>query len=90
MKELSATIIRTTCGKPFALRKASPLASNATAPYGSHNFIVFKTVNGFYLKGYNTGCSKSLLNTFELISRNEAMYHFQRQLGDKLLVAYLD
>jgi hypothetical protein len=87
MKELKATIIRTTCGKAFDLRKAAPLASNVTAPYGNHNFIVFKTNNGFYLKGFNTGSQNALLNAFELISRNEAMYHFQKQLGNTNEVA---
>ena len=87
MKELQATIIRTTCGKTFDLRKAAPLASNVTAPYGRHNFIVLKTSTGFYLKGYNTGTRKTLLNAFELISRNEAMYHFQAQLGNTKVVA---
>ena len=82
MKELSKTIIRTTCGKAFDLRKAAPLASNVSAPYGKHNFVVFKTINGFFLRGYNTGYLDNLLNEFELISRNEAMYHFQAQLGN--------
>jgi len=82
MKELQATIIRTSCGKTFDLRKAAPLASNVAAPYGRHNFIVFKTIKGFYLKGYNTGSPESLLNAFELISRNEAMHWFQAQLGN--------
>ncbi|MFC5271203.1 hypothetical protein [Adhaeribacter terreus] len=77
MKDLNASIIRTACGKPFDLRKAAPLASNASAPYGRHNFIVYKTTNGFYLKGYNTGCNQNLLNAFELISRNEAMKYLQ-------------
>jgi hypothetical protein len=77
MKDLNATIIRTACGKPFDLRKAAPLASNAKAPYGRHNYVVYKTINGFYLKGYNTGCELKLLNAFELISRNEAMQHLQ-------------
>ncbi|MBK0402494.1 hypothetical protein I5M27_05820 [Adhaeribacter sp. BT258] len=77
MKDLNATIIRTACGKPFDLKKAAPLASNAKTPYGPHNYVVYKTINGFYLKGYNTGCNEKLLNAFELISRNEAMQHLQ-------------
>lgn len=82
MKELKATIIRTRCGKTFDLRKAGPLASNVSTPYGRHNFIVFKTMNGFFLKGYNTGQSEILIDAFELISRNEAMHAFQAQLGN--------
>lgn len=75
MKELQATFIRTTCGKPFDLRKAAPLVSNVAAPYGRHNFIVFKTGKGFFLKGFNTGIKEELLNAYELISRNEAMQY---------------
>ena len=82
MKELQATIIRTSCGKTFDLRKAAPLASNIAAPYGRHNFIVFKTIKGFFLKGYNTGSPDNLLNAFELISRNEAMHYFQAQFAN--------
>ncbi|KAA9340729.1 hypothetical protein [Adhaeribacter soli] len=83
MKELSSTIIRTTCGKPFDLRKAAPIASNATAPYGNHNFIVYKTSNGFYLKGYNSGNAKTLLDVFELISHHQAMRHLQEQTANR-------
>ena len=86
MKELQATIIRTTCGKTFDLRKAAPLASNVSAPYGRHNFIVFKTIKGFYLRGFNTGTKDQLLNSFEMISRNEAMQCFQLNLGETLQV----
>ena len=83
MKNTNVTIIRTTCGKPFDLRKAAPLVSNAKAPYGRHNFIIYKTINGFYLKGCNTGTSHKLLNSIELISRNEAMHHLQIQTAER-------
>ena len=82
MNELRTKFIRTTCGKPFDLGKAAPLVSNATAPYGRHNFIVFKTTTGFYLKGLNTGTKTELVNVFELISRNEAMYYLQQQTSN--------
>jgi len=82
MKELQATLIRTTCGKPFDLRRAAPLASNVAAPYGRHNYIVFRTIKGFFLKGFNTGNASEMLNAFELISRNEAMYYLNEMPGN--------
>jgi hypothetical protein len=82
MKELRSLIIRTTCGKPFDLSKAAPVACNTSAPFGKHNFIVYRTIKGFYLKGYNTGNKKKMLDSFELISRGEAMHYLNLQLGN--------
>ena len=82
MKERKATIVRTGCGKAFDLRRTAPLASNIAAPFGPHNFIVFKTGNGFFLKGFNSGCTSQMLDKYDLISRNEAMHYFQAQPGN--------
>ena len=87
MKDISNTIIRTACGKLFDLKKAAPLATNTAAPYGRHNFVIYKTMNGFYLKGYNSGCDKQLVNTFEMISRNEAMHYLKGQASFPLSAA---
>lgn len=86
MKELRSLIIRTICGKPFDLSKAAPLAANTVAPFGKHNYIVYRTMKGFYLKGYNTGNKKKMLNAFELISRAEAMHYLNLQTGGSLPV----
>jgi len=87
MKELTSRIIRTTCGKPFDLSKAAPLASNVTAPYGKHNYIIYKTIKGFYLKSHNSGTGNTITDSFELISQSEAMYYLQKQLDNRLAAA---
>ncbi len=82
MKELRSNLIRTSCGKTFDLLKSAPIASNAAAPYGKHNFMVYRTTKGFFLKGYNTGTAETMLNVYELISRNEAMAHLNREISN--------
>ena len=86
MIQLKTKFIRTNCGKPIDLQKASPIVINAAEPYGRHNFIIYKTINGFYVKGINTGNQTELVNCFELISRNEAMYHLQMQTANRQLL----
>lgn len=77
MKTIEQNFIRTQCGKTFNLHQAAPLASNVVFPFGKHNFIVYKTRSGFYLRGNNTGTPLQLLNAFELISRHEALSYLQ-------------
>lgn len=86
MIQLKNLFIRTACGKPVDLLKASPIVINASEPYGRHNFIIYKTINGFYVKGINTGSQTELVNCFELISQNEAMYHLQQQTANRQLL----
>jgi len=72
MERHSSTVIQTRCGKRFDLSRAFPFARNFSAPYGAHNFAVYKANGSYYIKGYNTGTHDQILDTFELISENEA------------------
>ena len=72
------TVIQTQCGKRFDLSRAFPVKRDLTAPYGQHNFAVYKANGSYYIKGYNTGTSERVLNVFELISENEAMRYLQK------------
>jgi len=71
------TVIQTQCGRRFDLSRAFPVKRNLTAPYGQHNFAVYKANGTYYIKGYNTGTSEQVLNVFELISENEALQYLQ-------------
>lgn len=71
------TVIKTQCGKRFDLSRAFPVKKNLSAPYGSHNFAVYKANGCYYIKGYNTGTSDEVLNAFELISENEALKYLE-------------
>lgn len=50
-------VIQTQCGKRFDLSRAFPVKRNFSAPYGQHNFAVYKANGCYYIKGYNTGTS---------------------------------
>lgn len=78
MERLTNTVIKTNCGKRFDLSRAFPFARNFAAPYGAHNFAVYKANGSYYIKGYNTGTDDTILNAFELISENEAMKYLNR------------
>lgn len=77
MERYSTTVIQTQCGKRFDLSRAFPFARNFSAPYGAHNFAVYKANGAFYIKGYNTGHNDKVLDTFELISENEAFKYLK-------------
>ena len=78
MERPTNTVIQTSCGKRFDLSRAMPFARNLAAPYGAHNFAVYKANGSYYIKGYNTGTNDKVLNAFELISENEAMKYLSR------------
>jgi len=71
------TVIKTQCGRRFDLSRAFPVKRNFTAPYGQHNFAVYKANGSYYIKGYNTGTPEQVLNAFELISENEALQYLR-------------
>ena len=71
------TVIKTRCGRRFDLSRAFPVKRNFTAPYGQHNFAVYKANGSYYIKGYNTGTPEQALNAFELISENEALQYLR-------------
>ncbi len=75
MEHQFSNIIQTNCGKRFDLSRAFPFARNLSAPYGSHNFAVYKANQCYYIKGYNTGTSDKVLDTFVQISENEALQY---------------
>jgi hypothetical protein len=76
--ESTSTVIQTSCGKRFDLSRAFPFARNLAAPYGPHNFAVYKANGTYYIKGYNTGSLDKMLDAFELISENEALKYLNR------------
>jgi len=71
------TVIQTQCGRRFDLSRAFPVKRDFTAPYGEHNFAVYKANGTYYIKGYNTGTAEQVLNVFELISENEALQYLR-------------
>ncbi|MDQ3289925.1 MAG: hypothetical protein M3Q05_01410 [Bacteroidota bacterium] len=81
MEQRLSNIIQTNCGKRFDLSRAFPFARNFSAPYGAHNFAVYKANQCFYIKGYNTGNPDKVLDTFELISENEAMQYLNKGIS---------
>jgi len=78
MERHSTTVIQTRCGKRFDLSRAFPFARNLAAPYGVHNYAVYKANGTYYIKGYNTGTNDQVLDAFELISENEALKYLNR------------
>lgn len=79
MESYLSHVIQTRCGKRFDLSRAFPFARNLSAPYGAHNFAVYKANPSFYIKGYNTGTTDKVLDTFELISENEALRYLNQR-----------
>ncbi len=77
MESHVTSVIQTQCGRRFDLSRAFPVKRNLAAPYGTHNFAVYKASGNYYIKGYNTGTPEKVLNAFELISENEALRYLQ-------------
>lgn len=75
MNAQPTSVIKTQCGRRFDLSRAFPVVRNIAAPFGIHNFAVYKANGTYYVKGYNTGTSEQALDAFELISEKEAFWY---------------
>ncbi|MGV3539163.1 MAG: hypothetical protein ACO1OQ_05090 [Rufibacter sp.] len=65
-------LITTNQGQEMDLTTAKELRSNNLYPFGLHNYAIYRTDQGEYVKGTNSGNLHLMLDTYETINEQEA------------------
>ena len=73
MSDKNLFIVTTPDNKQIDLTKGKELRSNNLFPFGRHNYAIYRSPAGEYVKGLNTGIQTHMLNTYELITEEEAL-----------------
>ena len=65
-------IITTTSGQTADLTNATTLKSNNLYPFGRHNYAVYETPEGLFVRGLNKGEREIMLTHFEMLDEATA------------------
>jgi hypothetical protein len=65
-------IVTTTNGQVVELTNANTLKSNNLYPFGKHNYSVYETPEGKFVRGLNNGEREIMLTHFEMINEESA------------------
>ncbi|NEM98141.1 hypothetical protein [Pontibacter burrus] len=68
----SRYIARTADGQEVELTQATIIKSNNLYPFGQHNYAIYETPDGQFVKGMNNGEREIMLTSYELIEESEA------------------
>lgn len=68
----SRYIARTADGQEVELTQATIIRSNNLYPFGKHNYAIYETPDGQFVKGLNNGEREIMLTSYELINESEA------------------
>ena len=65
-------IVKTTGGQVADLTNATTLKSNNLYPFGKHNYSVYETPEGVFVRGVNSGEREIMLTHFEMLDEATA------------------
>jgi hypothetical protein len=65
-------IIKTPDGRTADLTNATTLRSNNLYPFGRHNYSIYESPEGIFVRGYNSGEREIMLTGFEIIDEATA------------------
>ncbi|MCC9138552.1 hypothetical protein ACFSKU_00270 [Pontibacter silvestris] len=69
-------IAKTADGQEVDLTEATILKSNNLYPFGRHNYAIYVTPEGIYVKGLNNGEREIMLTEYEIMDEATAQnYH---------------
>ncbi|WP_207435824.1 hypothetical protein [Sabulibacter ruber] len=72
MTQHSLYLIKTTTGEELDLTYAKELRSNNLYPFGIHNYAIYRTPEGVYVKGTNNGNVHLMLDQYEVLDEQAA------------------
>ncbi|AKQ46132.1 hypothetical protein TH63_11615 [Rufibacter radiotolerans] len=72
MSQHTKYLVTTTDGQEFDLTFAKELRSNNLFPFGLHNYAIYRTPEGVYVKGTNSGNDKLMLDQYEVMEEGAA------------------
>lgn len=67
--------VTTTSGQQVDLTQAHILRSNNLYPFGQHNYAIYETPEGVFVKALNSGEREIMLTSYELIGEQEARHY---------------
>ena len=73
MSDKNLFLVTTLDNQEIDLTKGQELRSNNLYPFGRHNYAIYRSPEGRYIKGLNTGIGSHMLNSYEIISETEAL-----------------
>jgi hypothetical protein len=73
MADKNKFIVTTPDHQQIDLTKGKELRSNNLFPFGPHNYAIYRSPDGLYIKGTNTGSTSHMLTTFEIIDEQTAL-----------------
>ncbi len=65
-------IVKTTGGQIADLTNATTLKSNNLYPFGKHNYSIYETPEGVFVRGLNNGEREVMLTHFEMLDEATA------------------
>ncbi|MDX5420874.1 MAG: hypothetical protein LPK07_07595 [Hymenobacteraceae bacterium] len=68
----SKFIVTTTDGRQADLTNATTLKSNNLYPFGRHNYSIYETPDGLFVRGLNRGEREIMLTHFEMLDEQTA------------------
>jgi hypothetical protein len=72
MSDKNRYIVTTTDGRQTELTQATILKSNNLYPFGRHNYAIYQTPEGLFVKALNNGEREIMLTDFEVIDEATA------------------
>ncbi|QCR23357.1 hypothetical protein [Pontibacter sp. SGAir0037] len=72
MTDKNRYIVTVQDGQQVDLTQAKVVKSNNLYPFGQHNYAIYETPEGYFIKGLNTGAREIMLTCYELINEEEA------------------
>ena len=73
MEDKNRFLAQTQTHGAIDLTKGKELKSNNLFPFGIHNYAIYRSPEGLYLKGTNSGNKDLMLTQFEVIEEAEAL-----------------
>ncbi|GAA4315769.1 hypothetical protein [Nibribacter koreensis] len=72
MTQHTLYLVKTSNGAEHDLTSAKELRSNNLFPFGLHNYAIYRTPEGAYIKGTNSDNPNLMLDQYEEITEQEA------------------
>jgi hypothetical protein len=72
MTDKNRYIVTTDGGEQVELTNAKVVKSNNLYPFGQHNYAIYETPEGVYVKALNIGEREIMLNRYEVIEEEAA------------------
>jgi hypothetical protein len=69
----SRYVVRISEQQEVDLTKAREVRSNNLYPFGRHNYAIYRTPEGVFVKATNTWSSERMLDTYTILDEEEAL-----------------